>query len=241
LVFKFSSTGALLAQWGVTSPRDVAVDAAGNVYVATRNGVQKFNSAGGYLTQFEIGTYGIAIDPTGDIYVSNILYSGIGRYTSTGTPVAGWDGEIEGVAECRSPGGMAIDMAGDLFVACVDGDKIAKYSNTGTLLSQFGSSGSGNGQLYFPQAVALDASGDVYVADRNNHRIEKFTASGAYVCQWGSLGNGDAQFSGPQGIAIDAHGTVYVADTGNGRIQRFASAVTPTRRSTWGGVKAIYR
>jgi DNA-binding beta-propeller fold protein YncE len=244
LVFKYNSTGTLLAQWTVPGrPLEMAFDAAGNVYVAAgNNGVQKFNSAGGYLSRFGgCCPYGIATDATGDVYVSDIQGSGFGRYTSTGTFVTGWGGEIDGEAECRSPGGMAMDGAGNLFVACVDGDQIVKYNNTGTLLSQFASGGSGNGQLYFPQAVALDAAGDVYVADRNNHRIQKFTASGAYVCQWGSYGSGDGQFSYPQGVAISADGTVYVADTVNGRVQRFVSAATPTRRSTWGQLKGIYR
>jgi DNA-binding beta-propeller fold protein YncE len=244
LVFKYSSTGTLLAQWSVPGmPLDMAIDAAGNVYVvAGNNGVQKFDSAGGYLSRFGgCCPYGIAIDPAGDVYVSDIHSFGIGRYTSSGTLVTSWGGEVDGEAECRSPGGMAIDGAGNLFVACVDGDQIVKYSITGTLLSQFASSGSGNGQLYFPQTVALDASGNVYVADRNNDRIQKFTASGAYVCQWGSGGDGDTHYSYPRGVAVGADGTIYVADTGNGRIQRFASAATPTRRSTWGSVKAMYR
>ena len=76
----------------MTGPLCVAFDAASNVYVATSNGVQKFNSAGGYLSQFGCCAYGITIDPTGDIYVSYIHASAIARFTSTGTLVTQWGG-----------------------------------------------------------------------------------------------------------------------------------------------------
>ena len=87
----------------------------------------------------------------------------------------------------------------------------------------------------------MDASGEVYVADTGNNRIEVFTSSGAYLTQWGSAGSGNGQFANPGGVAVNATGTVYVADTDNDRIQMFGTGVVPTRATTWGHIKSLYR
>ena len=86
-----------------------------------------------------------------------------------------------------------------------------------------------------------DGLGHLYVADTNNHRIQEFTSSGDYITQWGSFGSGDGQFSYPEAIATDALGSVYVADGGNHRIQKFGHLPTPTKATTWGRLKHLYR
>ncbi len=93
--------------------------------------------------------------------------------------------------------------------------------------------------------VAVDASGNVYVTDARNNRIQMFTGNGAYLTQWGSsfeaYGSGDGEFHGPFGVAVDASGSVYVADSANYRIQVFGYPPTPTKSTTWGRIKTLYR
>lgn len=88
-------------------------------------------------------------------------------------------------------------------------------------------------------ALATDAAGDVYVADYSS--IQKFTGTGIYLTQWGSLGSGDGQFELAFGVATDAAGNVYVADTGNHRVQKFGSTSSPTKVTSWGRLKSLYR
>jgi DNA-binding beta-propeller fold protein YncE len=93
----------------------------------------------------------------------------------------------------------------------------------------------------FPYGVAVSASGSVYVADSGNDRIQEFTDSGAYLAQWGTRGSGDGQFVFPFGVATDAAGNVYVSEFGNSRIQKFRALATPTKATSWGRIKILYR
>ena len=89
--------------------------------------------------------------------------------------------------------------------------------------------------------MATDLSGNVYVADAVNNRIQKFTGTGTYLTQWGSLGTGNGQFSYPFGVATDASGDIYVSDKDNQRVEKFSNTATPTRTTSWGRVKNLYR
>jgi len=108
-------------------------------------------------------------------------------------------------------------------------------------LTQWGSYGTGNGQFVAAYGVATDAAGNVYVVETDGHRIQKFTDTGTYLTQWGSYGSGNGQFDDPFGVAVDASGNVYVADHGNHRIQKFGWLLTPTKSTSWGRIKALYR
>ena len=63
----------------------------------------------------------------------------------------------------------------------------------------------------------------------------------AYRYRWGSLGSGDGQFNYPNGVAADGSGNIYVADMENQRIQVFGSLPVPTKSTSWGRIKALYR
>jgi tripartite motif-containing protein 71 len=93
-----------------------------------------------------------------------------------------------------------------------------------------------------PCAVAVDGSGNVYVADHGNDRIQAFTSSGTYLTQWGTFGYGEGEFYGPYGVAVGAGGHIYVLEEGGSRIQVFSTmGPTPTKSTTWGRIKTLYR
>jgi DNA-binding beta-propeller fold protein YncE len=89
--------------------------------------------------------------------------------------------------------------------------------------------------------VAVDAAGNVFVAEDYRCRIQMFTATGTFLVSWGMPGTGNGQLNNPRGLATDASGNLYVVDTNNNRIQVFGTGATPSKASTWGGLKAIYR
>jgi hypothetical protein len=225
-------------------PFGVAVDSSGNVYVADpwNNLVQKFTSAGAFLTQW--GGFGwgkgqfdypegVAVDSSGNVYVADSGNSLIQKFTSAGAFLAQWGGYGRGNGQFDWPDGVAVDGSGNVYVADAGNDLIQKFTSAGAFIKQWGGSGSGDGQFNYPEAVAVDSSGNVYVADSGNDLIQKFASGGAFLSQWGGEGSGNGQFDWPGGVAADSAGNVYVADSGNDVIEKFTSAGTFIKQ--WGG------
>jgi DNA-binding beta-propeller fold protein YncE len=127
------------------------------------------------------------------------------------------------------------------YVTDFENNRVQKFTSSGLFITKWGSAGVGDGQFYFTTGIAVDSRGIVYVADENNCRVQVFTNSGGYLGQWGSYGSGNGQFYSPMGVALDGGGNIYVADTNNYRIQKFGPLPTPTRATTWGRLKRMYR
>jgi len=195
---KFTATGTLLAEWAVpspggvffpNSPRAVAVDQEGTVYVGYFNfdlhlaGTMKFNGTGVLLTNWPMSDVpgGLATDAAGNVYAT--LGEHVLKFTSDGAFLTQWSGGSQHLH------GIAIDAADHVYVSDVSNDRILKYTTDGTLLAQWGSLGSGDGQFNDPRGVAVDGDGNVYVVDSVNQRVQKFgyAPTAAKPTSWGRL------------------------------------------------------
>jgi sugar lactone lactonase YvrE len=188
------------------SPRAVAVDATGNVYVADglNHKIRKITPAGEVSTLAGSGAYGFA------------------------------DGDGAN-AKFYFPKGIALDASGNLYVADDINHRIRKITPTGTVTTIAGStSGSDDGdginaKFNNPIGITLDASGNIYVADAGNHCIRMITPTGTVsTIAGGTLGVTEgigtaAKFNTPAGIAVDATGNIYVADDENERIRKITT------------------
>lgn len=230
-VTKWGTTGSTDGQF--ISPRGIATDAAGNVYVADAGNtrVQKFDNNGVFQFKFGIpgdvnggfvSESGIAVDSSGNIYVSDDFTNRISKFDSSGTFLLTWSAG----AFPTTATGVAIDTAGDVYVTDSANNRVRKFTSAGALVTSWGSSGTGDGQFNSPQGLATDASNNVYVADTANDRIQKFTSTGTFITKWGTTGSGNSQFMSPLGVSADTSGNVFVDDSGNNRIQSFSSTGT---------------
>lgn len=218
------------------SPRDVAIDSQGNIYVADRENhrIQKFDSSGTYITQWgSFGTgngqfkypRGIAIDSSDNIYVADCDNYRIQKFTSAGVYVTKWGNYSTGNGGLKYVSDVMIDGSNNVYASDLfDNYRVNKFNTSGTYVTKWGSQGSGNSQFNVPYALAADSSGNVYVVDSGNNRIQKFNSSGVYQSQFGSYGSGNGQLNAPSGIEIDSSGNIYVSDSGNSRIQKFDSS-----------------
>jgi sugar lactone lactonase YvrE len=192
-------------------PRGVALDAAGNVYVADyyNHTIRKI-SAGSVTTTLA----GLAGNP--------------GSADGTGS-----------AARFNFPSGVAVDGGANVYVADLQNHTIRKITPAGVVTTLAGlaeSSGSTDGtgsaaRFKNPSGVTTNAAGNVYVADTNNHTIRKITPAGVVTTLAGSAGSsgsadgtgGAARFAFPQGVATDGS-NIYVADNNNSTIRKITSA-----------------
>ncbi len=199
----FSGDNSQATNAELSWPAGVAVDSAGNIYIAdtSNNRVRKIS-------------YGV---------ITTVAGNGTSGFSGDNGPATS--------AELCAPGSLAVDSAGNIFIADSNNHRIRKVSNgTITTVAGNGTLGfSGDGgqasaaQLNYPQGVAVDLVGNIYIADTFNNRIRK-VSNGVIttVAGNGTLGfSGDggpatnAKLSHPAGVAADAAGNVYIADTNN--------------------------
>src|SRR6266540_3767266 len=208
-------------------PAGLAVDAAGNVYVADSNNgrIQKFTSTGGFLTkwgsngsgdgQFSFPA-GVAVDAAGNVYVADSSNRRIQKFTSTGAFLTKWGSNVSGDGQFSFPFGAAVDGAGNVYVADSNNRRIQKFTSTGGFLTKWGSNGSSDGQFSFPQGVAVDAAGNVYVADTSNHRVQRFAQFGSITVVKDAVNDNPQDFVftlGQQPFALDDDGDSGLANT----------------------------
>jgi RHS repeat-associated protein len=170
--------------------------------------------------------WGLAMDSSGNVWVSDTGNSRVEEFNSAGTFVRTVGSAGTGNGQFTSPEAIAVDPHGNIWVADSGNNRVEEFSSTGTYIKSIGSAGSGNGQFKNPEGIAFDVNGDIWVADNGNNRIQEFNEKYEYQKSVGTEGTGNGQFKGPSDIAIDSEGNLWVSDQGNGRIEKFSSAGT---------------
>ena len=198
-----------LVSSGLSSPRGVAVDGAGNVYIAdyANNAIKKWVAASGtVITLVSSGLYepfGVAVDSAGNVYFSDSGNNAIKKWTAATGMVAtlvssGLD----------NPSGVAVDGAGNVYIADYNNNAIKEWVAASGTVATLVSSG-----LSAPRFVAVDAAGNVYIDDSGNNAIKEWAAvDGALRPLVSALSNN------PRGVAVDGGGNVYIVGNGDGTI-----------------------
>jgi sugar lactone lactonase YvrE len=192
---------------------------------------------GSQLNQLYYPT-GIALDPSGDLYVSDMYNHRIQRWkpgATVGITAAGGNGFGYGASQLEEPGKIDIDSQGNLFIADTGNNRIQKWEYGGlTGFTVAGGNGMGNelNQLNKPFGIAVDNAGAIYISELGNHRVTKWSkgaSKGELVAGGNGEGSNPNQLSIPMGIAVNNKGDVFVADTYNHRIQLWEQGATKGR------------
>jgi uncharacterized protein (TIGR03437 family) len=200
----FLGDGGTATLGQLQTPTAVAVDSAGNLYIAD----------------------------TGNFRIRKVANGNISTVAGNGFQGTSGDGGAATAARLNSPRGVAVDSSNNIYISDSGNHRIRKVSNgTITTIAGTGTAGfSGDGgpatsaQLNSPRAIALDAAGNLYIADYTNSRIRKVSVNGiittlAGTGRFGYTGDGgpalSAQLNFPSGVTVDTDGSIYIGDTGN--------------------------
>jgi sugar lactone lactonase YvrE len=202
----FSSDGGPATSSELNGPSGVAVDAAGNLFIADtdNNRIRK-------------------VTPSG--IISTVAGSGSQGFSG--------DGGQAILARLYWPTDVRVDAAGNLFIADYSNNRIRKVTPGGIISTvagngTWGFSGDGgqatSARLGHPTSIAVDAAGNLFIADADNQRVRKVTPGGiiSSVAGNGSEGfSGDgaqatlAQLAYPVGVAVDSTGNLFISDLNN--------------------------
>jgi uncharacterized protein (TIGR03437 family) len=157
----YTGDGGQASRAGLKSPVAIALDAAGNLYIAdtSNNAVRKVATNGIITTVAGNGTAG---------------FSG--------------DGGRAVFAQLSHPKGVAVDAAGNVYIADTFNSRIRMVTPNGTISTVVGTGAagySGDGglgtaaQLNFPAGLSFDSAGNLYIADNNNNVIRQYVPPSA--------------------------------------------------------------
>jgi sugar lactone lactonase YvrE len=251
-VQRFSADGRPLGSFDVEPmPGGIAVDRAGNVYVAPlmSHKICVYSPSGRPLREWGKqgkgdGEFdqpgGLAVAADGTVYVADQVNRRVQRFTPEGKFLRKWGeygtrpGQFDGKEKLPNrtggPNFVAVDRDGSVYTTEAALGRIQKFTPEGKVVLWFGGNGTEPGgfggrpkNLPGPIAICVEAGGRIWVSSTNN-RVQAFSPEGKFLGGAVSLeaADGPGRFHTPHGLAFDSRGHLYVADTQNHRIQKFS-------------------
>lgn len=211
--------GGLATSAGLYTPRAVAIDLAGNVFIAddTDNTIRK-------------------VTPDGKISTLVGQHNSPGGFSGDNGPAS--------AAALYNPQALAVDAQGNLYIADSSNGRIRKVALAGviTTIAGTGTPGmAGDGgpavlaQLLRPVGIAFDSTGTIYITDSVANSVRRINIAGTIDLIAGGIagysGDGgpalNAAFYSPTGISVDSQNNLIVADTANNVIRKLTFAPAP--------------
>jgi len=219
----YSGDGGAATAARLSAPMDVAVDAAGNVYIADQGNhcIRKVSTAGIISTLCGNGLIGLGAAGDGGPAVS---------------------------AKLNLPHSLDVDGAGNIYISDYGNNRIRMINTSGNINTIVGAVGlpygyTGDGgpataaRIYYPEGLDVDNSGNLYFCDWSNHAVRKVGTSGiintiAGTGTSGASGDGGlatlALLNRPMAVAVRASdGDVLIADGDNNKVRKIKVGDAP--------------
>jgi streptogramin lyase len=221
------------------SPYALAVDAAGDVWVANAGGnsITELPTYPAYGSALNFAPAGaslqfpsaIAVDADGNVWTTNLLAGTVSELTAASGRNFGFSFAPAGAA-LNGPLAIALDAPGNIWVANYFGNSVSELlagcSTTSCTGANFNNANTGNPGAVFnaPASLGLDSAGNLWVANFSGDSVsELLSGCSPASCIGANLGNsntGDpgAMFSGPVALALDGNDDIWVSNLSNNSV-----------------------
>lgn len=234
---RFDGAGAVIGGWDfypvyLGSPNGVTVDGSGNVFVTDYDGnrVHKYTHAGAFITSWATLTQPVdlAVNGAGEVYVLCALARRVQKFTNGGALLATFGSTGGAPGQFQDPTGIGIDVGGRVHVTDYTRARVMRFLADGSFDLEFAT-------LPGPADVAGGIDGNLYVVRYEGGAAIQYSPTGTLLHTFGAL-------DGPYRIAVGATGALYITEQTATRVSKFQiEATTPTTRTTFARVKALYR
>jgi len=209
---------------GFNNPWGIAVDGAGNAYVAdtNNNAVKEIFAVNGSIPPspsiITLGSgfsapKGVAIDGAGNVYVADTGHNAVKEIVAVkggipASPIIKSLGSFDGT-EC-----VAVDASGNVYTTQPFENEVEEIQAVNGVIPPSPSITSLGSGFNLPVGVVVDAAGDVYVADTGNGSVKEILAVNGAIPASPTINIIGSGFTSPTGLALDGYGNLFVSDFG---------------------------
>jgi sugar lactone lactonase YvrE len=221
----FGGDGGAASAARLDLPTALAMDAAGNLYVA------------------DTDNHRVRRIAAGTAVITTVAGSGVEGFAG--------DNGLATAASIDSPNGLAVDGAGDLYIADTHNGRVREVSAATGIITTVAGAGFAGGSvesfggdggaataagLALPRGLTLDSAGNLYVADSENHRVRRISSAGVITTV---AGQGTQTFAGdggpavaasldtPRSVAVSPAGLLTLSDSDNQRVRQLDALPAP--------------
>lgn len=223
------------AEANFNSPYSLALDAAGNVWVANAgsNTVSELIASEGYISAATFSPAGaslsnptsVAIDSDGNVWASDYRGDSISELTASSNYEDGLNYAPAG-ALLNSPLSLALDAQGNVWAANYRGDSVSELTASSAYADGVNFAPSG-AEFKKPAAIIVDLSGNIWAANWGNDSVSELTAADSYATG-NNFSPSGAALSVPLSLDVDEFGNLWVANSFANHVSELTAASSYT-------------